>query len=386
MPVSRSCDDADEGACGWPDWPVHGPPRPIPGPPWPAGGALASARVPAFASSRCAARLHAFAIAVASAACPARPPETTPPPADDTTPAHRPARDEFDGAAALQRVSRMMTWPRMLGDPGRTRSIDALADELAAVGADEVIRVPHEAVGPDGTSSYALVELVAHVHPLATRRFVLASHFDTRPWADEEPDVALRDRPVPGANDGTSGVAVVLELVPLLARQLPQDVGISVILFDGEELGRPGLGGYCMGSRHLALAIAAGEHPLLAGAELGIVLDMVGDEDLRIPVEPYSRRVAPALVEHVWATAAELGVAQFDPMPRERAILDDHRFLSEAGIPSILLIDRDYASWHRTSDTVDKVAAESLAAVGEVVRVSVLRWFATGTTRGTLRP
>jgi Zn-dependent M28 family amino/carboxypeptidase len=215
---------------------------------------------------------------------------------------------------------------------------------------------------------------------------VLATHFDTRPWADEEEDVALRDRPVPGANDGTSGVAVVLELVPLFVRALPEDVGLSVVLFDGEELGRPGQGGYCMGSRHLAAAIEAGEHPLLARAELGIVLDMVGDADLRIPVEPGSLRAAPALVEHVWATAAELGVTQFDPLPRERAILDDHKFLGEAGIPSILLIDRDYASWHRTTDTLDKVAADSLAAVGEVVRVSVLRWFATDSTRGTLRP
>lgn len=268
-----------------------------------------------------------------------------------------------------------MQLPRSLGDPRRTASIDALAGELATF-ADEVVQVPHEAVGPDGTSRWSLVELVAHVRPHASRRFVLATHFDTRPWADEEPDASLRDRPVPGANDGTSGVAVVLELVPLLARALPEDVGISVVLFDGEELGRPGQGGYCMGSRHLAEAIAAGEHPLLADAEFGIVLDMVGDADLRVPIEPASLRHAPALVEHVWATAEDLGVTQFERTPRERAILDDHKFLTVAGIPSILLIDRDYAAWHTTGDTIDRVSAESLAAVGEVVRVAVLRWFA----------
>jgi Zn-dependent M28 family amino/carboxypeptidase len=272
-------------------------------------------------------------------------------------------------------VRALMKWPRSLGDARRTESIAALARELASM-ADEVVQVPHEARGPDGASSFALVELVAHVRPQAARRFVLATHFDTRPWADEESDPALRDRAVPGANDGTSGVAVVLELVPLLTRALREDVGISVVLFDGEELGRPGAGGYCMGSRHLAETIAHGDHPLLARAEFGIVLDMVGDTDLRLPIEPASLRNAPALVEHVWSTAEELGVAQFERTPRERAILDDHKFLTAAGIPSILLIDRDYAAWHTTRDTIEQVSADSLAAVGEVVRVAVLRWFA----------
>ena len=281
----------------------------------------------------------------------------------------------FSGAAALARVQTLLQWPRSLGDPRRSESIAALARELATF-ADDVVQVPHDAPGPDGRSSWALVELVAHVRPHAARRFVLATHFDTRPWADEDSDEALHDRPVPGANDGTSGVAVVLELAPLLARALPEDVGFSVVLFDGEELGRPGQGGYCMGSRHLAEAIAQGEHPLLARAEFGIVLDMVGDTDLRLPIEPASLKNAPALVEHVWSTAEELGVAQFERTPRERAILDDHKFLTAAGIPSILLIDRDYAAWHTTRDTIDQVSAESLAAVGEVVRVAVLRWFA----------
>jgi glutaminyl-peptide cyclotransferase len=325
------------------------------------------------------ARPWALAIAATLAGCPA-PTSTTPPdPPKSTAPA-----SVFSGTAALARVRALLEWPRTLGDPHRTASIDALARELAAVGADEVVLVPHEATGPDGYT-YALVEIVGHVRPQAQRRFVLATHFDTRPWADEEPDPTLRGRPVPGANDGTSGVAVVLELVPLFARGLPDDVGVSIVLFDGEELGRPGdPDGYCMGSRFLAGAIDAGEHPLLARAELGIVLDMVGDVDLSLPIEPGSLRNAPALVEHVWATAESLGVAQFDRTPRERAVLDDHKFLTAAGIPSILIIDREYAAWHTTHDTIDQVSAESLAAVGEVVRVAVMRWFETRAARGTL--
>lgn len=317
-------------------------------------------------------RSSAIAIATILAGCPV--PSSTTPPGPTTEPT---STAVFSGEAALARVRALLEWPRTLGDPRRTASIDALAQELARL-TDASTRVAHDVVGPDGRS-YALVELVGHVRPQAARRFVLATHFDTRPWADEDPDPALRDRPVPGANDGTSGVAVVLELVPLLARALPDDVGLSIVLFDGEELGRPGdADAYCMGSRHLAGAIEAGEHPLLARAEFGIVLDMVGDVDLAVPIEPGSLRMAPTVVEHVWATAESLGVTQFDRTPRERAVLDDHKFLSAAGIPSILLIDRDYAAWHTTRDTIDEVSAESLAAVGEVVRVAVIRWFEAG--------
>jgi len=322
--------------------------------------------------------LGGLAVAAILCGCP-RPiePVSTSPVATEAT---------FSGSAALARVRELMQWPRGLGDPRRAASIETLADALARASGAPVQRVAHTAADPQTGSSYALVELVAHVRPRAARRLVLATHFDTRPWADEEPDAALHDRPVPGANDGTSGVAVVLELLPHLRHGLPEDVGISVVLFDGEELGRPDGGGYCMGSRHLAERIAAGHEPVLASAEIGIVLDMVGDADLHIPIEPGSQRNAPALVEHVWAVAAELGAAQFGTDVRPRGIVDDHKFLTEAGIPSILLIDREYAHWHRTTDTIDKLSARSLAAVGEVVRVAVLRWFARERERGILRP
>lgn len=280
------------------------------------------------------------------------------------------------GEAAMARLEAIMDLPRALGDPRRGASIDALEAMLLEVGAPRVRRFETTGHDPREGEAFALTSLVAHLRPEAKRRFVLATHFDTRPWADESSDPADHARAVPGANDGTSGVALVLELAARLPTRLPEDVGISVILFDGEELGRPGGGGYCVGSRDLAERLSAGEDPLLATAELGIVLDMVGDRDLHIPVEPGSQGIHPALVRHVWGTAASLGHDAFDPTPREIGVYDDHRPLSDAGIPSILLIDRDYPVWHTLEDTIDQVSAQSLGAVGETVLEAMVRWYA----------
>ncbi|MCA9707044.1 MAG: M28 family peptidase, partial [Myxococcales bacterium] len=99
----------------------------------------------------------------------------------------------------------------------------------------------------------------------------------------------------------------------------------------------------------------------------GIVLDMVGDRDLELPIEPGSQQRAPALVERLWATARRRGHAQFVDRARPVGVIDDHVFLAEAGVPSALIIDRDYAAWHTRDDTIEHVSAQSLAAVGDTV-------------------
>jgi Zn-dependent M28 family amino/carboxypeptidase len=292
-----------------------------------------------------------------------------------TTPPEPPAepRPGFSGAAALARLHALMDLPRGLGDPDRAGSIDALVDMLAQAGSR-----PHthafEATDRDGTR-YALANVVADFRSDARARFVLATHFDTRPWADEEPDPAAHALPVPGANDGTSGVAVILTLVPILLQELPADVGFSVVLFDGEELGHDSdPQGYCAGSRRLAEHIDDPAFALLRRAAFGIVLDMVGDRDLRIVVEPNSVEAAPDVVEHVWSTARRHGHAAFDDTVRPIGIVDDHKFLTAAGIPSIVIIDREYDAWHTRHDTIDRVDAASLETVGEVLRLSLLSW------------
>ncbi|MCA9653235.1 MAG: M28 family peptidase [Myxococcales bacterium] len=305
---------------------------------------------------------------------PPGPPASAPPPSatPDDTGDGEPGAPYFSGAAALARVEVLMGWPRGLGDPRRERSIDALAQMLEMAGAEAVERQPLRADDPATGQSYDLVNLIAHLRPDAPRRFVLATHFDTRPWADEEEDPAAHELPVPGANDGTSGVAVLLVLLPTLAEALPPEVGVTVILFDGEELGRPGYGGYCMGSRHFAAQAAEQRPAWLERAELGIVLDMVGDRDLHLPKEPLSIGNAPALVDRLWAVARRRGHAQFEDRRRPVGILDDHELLTEAGVPSVLLIDKEYAPWHTRGDVLAELSAESLAAVGDTVLHALL--------------
>jgi len=296
-------------------------------------------------------------------------------PPTPTDPGPAAAGPRFSGAAAHARLTALMQLPRALGDPRRAASIDALDGLLRAAGASVVERLEHSGEDPWTGERFAMTTLIGAVRPAAAQQFVLASHFDVRPWAESDPDPSRRDRPIPGANDGSSGVAVLLELTPLLLAQLPAEVGFSVILFDGEELGRPGVGPYCAGSRALAGALAAGRYPGVRAAGFGVVLDMVGDRDLQLLQEPGSLRAAPELTAAIWSAGQVAGYPQFVAKPLPGALIDDHVALTGAGVPSILIIDYGYPAWHTHADDLDQVAASSLEAVGETLRLALrARW------------
>lgn len=192
---------------------------------------------------------------------------------------------------------------------------------------------------------------------------LLCAHWDTRPTADEDPDPRKRNLPIAGANDGASGVAVLLELARMLQRQQPR-VPVMVVLFDGEDYG-PGLDRMFLGSRHFAANLPP-DVP-----RRGILLDMVGDRDLRIPQELYSLQRARQVVDEVYAIARRLGRQKEFPAVPGQAVLDDHIPLLNKGLQVIDLIDFDYGPgnswWHTHEDTPDKCSPNSLAAVGEVV-------------------
>ena len=185
--------------------------------------------------------------------------------------------------------------------------------------------------------------------------------------ANPHPFVPARqrhDEPIPGANDGTSGVAVLLALLPVLRDALNEEAGFTIAFFDGEELGRPDHGGYCAGSMYFAEHIedAPGS---MAQSEFGIVLDMVGDAELTIAREPNSVRQNAVLVERLWESAGLLGERAFVDATYPYSITDDHVFLSRAGIPSVLLIDYDYDAWHTHADDLDRVSGEVGLAMGD---------------------
>jgi glutaminyl-peptide cyclotransferase len=184
---------------------------------------------------------------------------------------------------------------------------------------------------------------------------ILGAHYDSRIWADNDPDLSFRLTPVPGANDGASGVAILLEL----ARSLPKipDTKVWIVLFDAEDNGGIQNWDWILGSKFFV-------SQLIGEPDQVIVIDMVGDSDLNIYQEMNSDK---GITESVWAQADELGYANEFIAEEKYSMIDDHTPFLEAGIPAIDIIDFDYPYWHTTQDTVDKVSMESLKAVGETL-------------------
>lgn len=271
----------------------------------------------------------------------------------------------FDAAKLLADTANLLQVPRTLGDPNRARGIAELGARLEDMGAT-VHTQAFTGYDPLDGSPVPLTNIFGVVRPGAPHQFVLATHYDIRPWAESDPDPRRHNQPIPGANDGTSGVAVLLALLPVLRDALNEEAGFTIAFFDGEELGRPDHGGYCAGSMYFAEHIddAPGS---MAQSEFGIVLDMVGDAELTIAREPNSVRQNAALVERLWESAAVLGERAFVDATYPYSITDDHVFLSRAGIPSVLLIDYDYDAWHTHADDLDRVSGESMASVARVV-------------------
>jgi glutaminyl-peptide cyclotransferase len=184
---------------------------------------------------------------------------------------------------------------------------------------------------------------------------ILGAHYDSRRYADRDPTLSNRLSPVPGANDGASGVAVLLEIGRILPPELAKHT--SLVFFDAEDNG--GIHGWDWIAGSRAFVDALQEKP-----EAVIILDMVGDRHLNIYQEKNSN---PGLTEQIWKKAADLGYEQtFIAEPKYR-MLDDHLPFVQAGIPAVDIIDFDYPAWHTLEDTVDQVSPTSLQIVGEVV-------------------
>jgi glutaminyl-peptide cyclotransferase len=272
----------------------------------------------------------------------------------------------FDGDRAYDLIERQTALgPRNPGSRGHEEAREMLVEELRGL-ADIVQEQTFLYEDTDAKTEFELTNIIASFSPENRHRIMLGAHWDTRPRADCDPDTLVREEPILGANDGGSGVAVLLEVARLL-HERPPAVGVDIILFDGEDYGREGdIERYLLGSTHFAATMGA-YRPLF-----GVIVDMVGDRDLDIYVERYSATVAGSIVDLVWDTAERLGLGAFH---REigYAVWDDHVPLLKAGVPCIVLIDFDYEFWHTLEDTPDKCSHESLAAVGQLLLELVYR-------------
>jgi glutaminyl-peptide cyclotransferase len=274
-------------------------------------------------------------------------------------------RTAFDGRAALELVERQVAFgPRVPNTPAHGAALEFLRDYLSAR-ADSVTLEEFQHVPLQG-DTLRLVNVIASFAPAASRRVLLAAHWDTRPVAERDPDPHQRSLPIPGANDGASGVAVLLALADVLfANPLP-DHGVDLVLLDGEDYGhepgtlRPRVEDMFLGAREFARR-HADYRPVL-----GILLDLVGDHDPVFRQEGYSLQYAPELVRLVWVAAADLGYAAFEAC-RQGQITDDHLFLNRAGIRTAAILDLDYDAWHTQQDGAANVSAGTLDVVGDVL-------------------
>lgn len=257
---------------------------------------------------------------------------------------------EFDGVRALQDVqAQTALGPRTPGSSAHRAVQDYIRTQLEAAGWQVFAQT-------DTVMGHPLVNLYAR-RDARPPEVLLGAHYDTRPVADQDtPQNAAT--PIPGANDGASGVAVLLEL----ARSLPADgPSVWLIFFDLEDSGN--LPGYdwSLGAQSFVQWLSiSGYRPRAA-----VIVDMVGDADLTIYYESQSDA---ALRQAIWQTAADIGYAKNFIPAVKYTMLDDHLPFLQAGIPAALLIDFDYPYWHTLADSADKVSADSLQAVGKTLQ------------------
>lgn len=229
----------------------------------------------------------------------------------------------------------------------------------------------------DGTP-LASTNIIASFFTDKTRRILLCAHWDSRPWADNDPDPSNHQKPVMGANDGASGVGVLLEVARLLGQtsiNQPPAVGIDIVLFDAEDYGTPTWyegrhtdDSWGLGSQYWASEAKKNGY----SAKYGILLDMVGDANPQFLWEYFSLQFAPSVLGKVWSTAASLGYAHLFQPKRGGAVTDDHLYVNQlAGIPCIDIIDYDPSRrngfvdyWHTVYDNLDKIDRRTLQAVG----------------------
>lgn len=276
-------------------------------------------------------------------------------------------RPAFDGEAAFDLVVEQVEFgPRVPGSSGHQAQLEWMIARLDSL-ADTVWTQPFVHRHSETSQPLALTNVIARFNPAATERILLLAHWDTRPTSDMAPP-DQRDVPVPGANDGASGTAVLLQLAQHLAAE-PTELGVDLLFVDGEDFG-PTTDDMFLGARHWAQRYAAGELPD-PQPRYAILLDMVGDADPRFPIEGYSAEYAPQVAQRVWGIAARLGYGRVFPREIGAPVQDDHVPLNEVGLPTIDIIDFDYGPgngyWHTPDDTPDQVRAATLDMVGEVL-------------------
>ncbi len=277
---------------------------------------------------------------------------------------------EFNGGSAFEYIEKQLAFgPRNPNSKGHQTAKYFLINELKE-NTDSVIIQNFEYTGYDD-ERLQLSNIIGVINPDADNRIFITAHWDTRPRAEQDPVNENKDKPIPGANDGASGTAVILELANILKHN-KIDFGIDLVLLDGEDYGKEGdLTYFCIGAKYFAAKMGKDYKPAF-----GILLDLVGDKDAVFFQEQYSLQYAPDIVNLIWQIAQSINADKFKNL-RGSGIYDDHVPLNQAGFRTIDIIDAELVGgetkdprrkyWHTQNDNIENIGEAALQQVGSVL-------------------
>ncbi len=282
----------------------------------------------------------------------------------DATPVSIPA---FDRDSALAYLRQQVDFgPRNLGSEGHDACRDWIISKLRQFGTD--VTVQSFTADLYTGESFPATNIIASINPAQTRRIVLAAHWDTRHIAEKDPDTEKRKQAILGADDGASGVAVLLEIARTIQSN-PLNLGVDLVFFDAEDQGdnNGASDTWCLGSQYWSRNLSQQNR-----AQYGILLDMVGSKGATFPKEGISVHYANNIVEKVWSLAQSMGYGHYFVNDQVGQLVDDHLFVNQiAGLPMIDIINhtgQSFGKYHHThEDDMDIIDRNTLRAVGQVV-------------------
>lgn len=278
---------------------------------------------------------------------------------------------KFNSDNAFQNIQKQLSFgPRVPGTDGHTKTAIWLEEQFKKFEATVTIQ---EAEVASSSKIYNLKNIIASYNPSAAKRILLCAHWDTRAIADQ--DKERKNEPIPGADDGGSGVGVLLEIARVLHENSLTKIGVDIVLFDAEDQGDSGNNfrreSWCLGAQYWS------KNPHIPNykAEFGVLLDMVGARGARFPKEGLSMKHASYFVDRIWKTAWDIGYSDFFLNIQERQIVDDHLYVNEIrNIPTVDIIYLNPESptgfgshWHTHKDDIDVISKSTLDAVGQTL-------------------
>lgn len=283
----------------------------------------------------------------------------------------------FDADSAFAFVKAQVDFgPRIPSTEAHARCAAYLLASFKKYGAD--VSEQNSKVSTYDGKTHQLRNIIAKFHPEKTKRVLISAHWDSRPFSDQDSDPNNQNKAFEAANDGASGVGVILEMARLIQQKSP-NIGVDFILWDIEDYGKsndqsPNETTWCLGSQHWAKNPTFGTNkPIYA-----INLDMVGGSNAQFTQDAVSRQYAPDIVSKVWKIADEIGYGNYFINMTSGNIIDDHFWMNQAGVKSIDIIHYSdnsgfYINWHTQLDNLNNIDRNTLKATGQTVLETIYR-------------